>query len=72
MSREAVLELGAKGEISQRLLHMFTEAKRVNTNEQHMDEEQNIQLVIKLNFIPFYYCSNDSFVIPNLVITQSN
>lgn len=45
MGREAELKDGSKGIISQRILHMFTEAKRINSNEQHIDDEQNVQLV---------------------------
>lgn len=45
MGREAELKDGSKGIISQRILSMFTEAKRVNSNEQHVDDDQNVQLV---------------------------
>lgn len=45
LGREAELKDGSKGIISQRILNMFTEAKRVNSNEQHTDDEQNVQLV---------------------------
>lgn len=45
MGYEARLIDGAKGSTAQRILGMFTEDKRISSNEQHMDEDENVQLV---------------------------
>lgn len=56
--REAELKNGSKGVISQRVLSMFTEAKRVNSNEQHVDDDQNVQLVWFIAVSIFFFINS--------------
>lgn len=55
LGHETQLKGGARGPISARILNMFTESKRLNSNEQHMDEEQNLQPVTTVYFAGFLY-----------------
>lgn len=53
---EAELEDGAKGDISIKILNLFTEVKRIQ-NEQPIDEEPNNQ-VVGIDVLFVIHCSN--------------